>query len=100
MMPIITRQCVKCEADISAPELRRKTLCPDCKRTNDLDYKKRYREEIKQKKDAEIIACIICGKEFRRHSNIVTCSSECRIKREKQRRKAAHRNYYLKTERK
>ena len=99
-MPIITRFCVKCGADISAPHLRRKTLCPDCKRTNDLDYKKRYREERKERKCTEMIACVICGNDFPRYSNIVTCSPECRIKREKQRRKMAHRNYYLKTERK
>ena len=99
MIPMITRFCVKCGADISAPHLRRKTLCPNCKRENNLDYKKRYREEVKQNKGS--IPCVVCGTDCPRISGGTnTCSPKCREIRAKERRKMAHRNYYLKTERK
>ena len=92
----VIRRCVQCGADIS--EHRRKILCADCKRLNGLEYKKEYRKRIREQKGNRI--CVICGKEYPRCGQKITCSSECNDKREKTLRKKAHMNYYLKTERK
>ena len=92
---MLLRLCVQCGADISAH--RRKTLCADCKRANGLEYKKEYRERIREQKGNRF--CVICGKEYPRYGQKITCSPECDHKREKELRKRAHRNYYIKTER-
>jgi len=89
------RVCIKCGADISAPELRQKILCPNCKREKDLEYKKKHRQAIREQKGN--LTCVVCGKEFPRWGTTNVCSDECRKARYEQRNKIARRKYYLKT---
>lgn len=92
------RLCIQCGADISTPELRQKVICPDCKKANIKEYKKKRRERIREEKGSRI--CVVCGKEFSRWGTTNVCSEKCRKARYEERNKIARRKYYLNTLRK